>query len=335
MHLIVAFAACLLPYSVFAHSRSHEDIEQAWRPAYLSRATGDIRRRDAVKATHTWPVKVLSIGNNTGSYQGYGGQPYFHHGLDIRADSGGEVRALVGGKVINIENYEPGQAAYWEVAILDAEGFIWQYHHVDRNTIPSDIVAAHKNGTPISTGAKIGEVFYWPVVSEGERYHHIHLNVIGKDQEYLNAFNFLERLEDNASPQIVEIGLLQNGNKISGDTVKGDYSIFAHVTDLVLSEKFLLPPHSLYFEIDGGFPTVFWSFDTLPGGSSNTKFVDQFYVAKMVCGNYSCRRPIVDLGFTTDGKRKFPSTPGEHHIRVVAKDQNFNSTSKEFSWRVL
>ena len=42
-------------------------------------------------------------------------------------------------QVVNIENYQPGNSLYWEVAILDPEGYVWQYHHIDRNTIPQSI----------------------------------------------------------------------------------------------------------------------------------------------------------------------------------------------------
>jgi hypothetical protein len=169
-------------------------------------------------------VQLLSIGHTIASYQNYGTGAYFHHGLDIRAEAGSEVHASAGGKVINLENYEPGNPAYWEIAILDDEGFIWQYHHVDRDTIPQAIEDAFKTGGSIAQGTLLGKVYLWPEFSFGERYNHIHVNVIGKDKAYLNGFAFLNPLDDKAAPEIVEIALLQNGEKLSGTNVSGPYS---------------------------------------------------------------------------------------------------------------
>src|SRR5688500_15621489 len=104
----------------------HGEAERRLNPAVASLATGRLPTGRPLR--HPWPVTVLSIGHTSASYQNYGGSPYFHHGLDVRADAGSDVLAAAGGKVVNIENYG-GSAAYWEVAILDDEGFLWQYHH--------------------------------------------------------------------------------------------------------------------------------------------------------------------------------------------------------------
>ncbi len=74
---------------------------------------------------NAWPFPLLSIGHNMQSYQDYGGSPYWHDGLDIRSTQDQPIYAAVGGQVVNIENYVTGNPMYWEVAILDAEGFVW------------------------------------------------------------------------------------------------------------------------------------------------------------------------------------------------------------------
>src|SRR4030065_715013 len=73
------------------------------------------------------------------SYQDYGGTPYFHHGMDMMKMGGTPVWNRSGGQVINIENYNPGWDLYWEVAVLDPFGYIWQYHHIQMETIPQYI----------------------------------------------------------------------------------------------------------------------------------------------------------------------------------------------------
>ncbi len=311
----------------------HEEAERDFHPAYLSRATGAWPRVFDSRAVLPWPVKVKSIGHSIASYQSYGGAPYFHHGLDIRADAGGDVIAACAGKVVNIENYDTG-AAYWEIAILDEQGYIWQYHHVDRRSMTKEVLDAFKSGDPLPAGTKIGEVFYWPVVSFGERYHHIHLNILGKDKQYLNPFAFLEPLNDTQGPRIEDIGLLKDGADAQEVTAGADYTLYAEVSDLILHDKFIVPPNSITYQLDGRAPATVWEFETLPGGASNTDFVHDFYVASKTCGNYECRKLVVNLGFKTKSEQVFPVDSGAHKIVLTVKDFAGNAVSKSFSWNV-
>ena len=89
--------------------------------------------------SHRWPFPLLSIGHNMQSYQDYSGSPYWHDGLDIRAVQDQPIYAAAGGKVVNIQNYVRGNHLYWEVAILDEDGFVWKYHHVSEETITQEI----------------------------------------------------------------------------------------------------------------------------------------------------------------------------------------------------
>lgn len=330
--LLGALAALPL---MFSSPVLHDDAERDFKPAYVQQATG---RLEAARARHAWPVNVLSIGHSTASYQNYTREiptsPYFHGGLDIRADAGSPVYASAGGKVVNIENYVPGNGAYWEVAILDDEGFLWQYHHIERSSIPQAVFAAKQSGEPIADGTKIGEVFYWGVSTFGERYHHIHLNVLGDGGEILSAFNFLEPLADDEAPQIKDVGILKNGTTSSNVTVRPPYSLYAEVSDLVHHEKFIVPPHALRLEIDGHPQQDVWIFDRLPGGKSETKYVHDFFVPRKTCGNYECRRIFINLGFRIDGKAVFPTTSGGHDVKVTAADFAGNQVSRDFHWTV-
>jgi len=314
-------------------SQDHDDAERDFNPNYTHLATGDITHR--VRRLYKWPVNILSIGHTIASYQNYSGGPYFHHGLDIRADAGSDVRAAAGGKVVNIENYKPGNSAYWEVAILDSDGFLWQYHHIERSSIPQMVIKAYNSGNSISEGTKIGEVYYWSVTTFGERFHHIHLNILGKNKNYHNGFAFLEKLSDTATPIIHEIGLMKNGTKVSGSSVSGNYSIYVQVSDLIRHSKFLVPPYKLEFEIDGQTKVNVWAFNTLPGGASKTDQIHNYFNSKYTCGNYQCRKFIIDLGFQKVGKYSFPIQSGAHRLTLKATDYVGNTTSKEFSWKVV
>lgn len=315
-----------------------EEIERDYKPVSMNLAYGELETLRGLDRAHEfqWPVKVLSIGHTIASYQNYSGlaSAYFHHGLDIRADVGSDVRLSRGGKVVNIENYQLGSPQYWEVAILDEDGFLWQYHHVDHDTIPQAIFDAYKNGTEVQAGDKIGTVVYWPIVSFGERYHHIHLNILGKNKEFFNPFEFLEELGDTSGPEIAEIGILKNGKALADNKVSGNYTLYAHAKDLVLSKVFVLPPNSIEMQIDDRAPQTVWKFDHLPGGASENQFVTKFYVPNLACGDYGCRKPIFDLGFKTAPTQVFPVATGEHTVTVKVSDDAGNSASKSFTWNV-
>lgn len=311
----------------------HANAEKSYTPSYLGLASATSKSEYRVK--HEWPVSVLSIGHNTASYQNYGGEPYFHHGLDIRADAGTDVLASVGGRVVNISNYGPGPA-YWEVAILDDAGFLWQYHHIDRDSIPQNIWDAFQNKTKVETGTKIGEVYYWMVETFGEQYHHIHLNVLAGGGSYRNPFNFLQPLADKSAPKFVDVGLLKNGYAQDPDLpIEGAYSIYATIHDLILHDKFVVPPHKITYQIDDDpRERLVWEFSDLPGEDSNTKYVENFFVPNLTCGNYECRKLTVNLGFSTEGQRWFTNVGGQHTILIHAEDQAGNRTSHEFKWDV-
>lgn len=307
--------------------------EKTYRPTYLSRATATLKTKTSSK--YSWPVELKSIGHNTASYQNYGGDPYFHHGLDIRADAGTDVLASVGGQVVNISNYGPGPA-YWEVAVLDDAGFLWQYHHVDRESIPQAIWDAYRNKGRISTGTKIGEVYYWMVNTYGEQYHHIHLNVLARGGAYRNPFNFLEPLADSKAPEILDVGLLRNGYAQDPSLpIQGAYSIYATIHDLILHDKFVVPPHKITYQLDDDpRERLVWEFTDLPGVTSNTEYVENFFVPSLTCGNYECRKLTIDLGFSTEGQRWFTNVGGQHTIMIHAEDQAGNRSSREFTWNV-
>ncbi len=311
---------------------SEAAIEAAYQPAYLELATG-IKPR----AIHPWPCETKPIGHNIASYQDYGGGAYFHHGIDIMANAGSVVKAAAGGKIVNIENYG-GSDAYWEIAILDDEGFIWQYHHVDHESIPQAIHDALSSGVNIPSGTIIGKVFYWSQSSFGALFHHIHLNVRGKQNDFFNPLTFLEAVPDTKAPVIREIGIIKNGAPEPDDDEKGvasdPYSLYVNIDDLMFHDKYIVPPYWINYRVDNDPVRVVWRFDNLPGGSSNAKYVTDFFIADRTCGDYDCRKFFINLGFDPQGNRTFTTTPGPHKIIVTASDFSGNITSKEYGWTV-
>lgn len=280
---------------------------------------------------HPWPFPLLSIGHNMQSYQDYGGSPYWHDGLDIRSRVDQPIFATVSGKIVNLENYQPGNPMYWEIAILDDEGFVWKYHHVDRKTIPAEI----KVGNTVKAGALLGNVVRWPISSFGEVYHHLHLLVVAKDGQYINPFLMMEPLPDTKAPVISKIGIAKNHSPISGNEVKGPHALYMEASDLTLHDKFILPPYKISYKMDGGEEVLVWEFINLPSGKNDTDFIEDFYM-NGTCGDYSCRKFYFNLFFTKSAPRKtITLSPGAHKIEVFVEDVVGNKTSESFQWQVL
>jgi hypothetical protein len=276
-----------------ADPRVDEQIEQAWKPDYLKLATGDPKLLD--HGIYAWPFDLNSIGWSMQSYQNYGGTPYFHHGMDMMKMWGTNVYNRSGGQVINIENYNPGWNLYWEVAVLDPYGYIWQYHHIDEPTIPdfiyqkyAEYLADPINGGFIPPDTYIGNIVEWPVWSYYDYFNHIHLNILAAGGVYVNGFEFHNPLDDTVGPEIQAVGLLKNGQIYGGNTIEGDYSLYVHARDLILDQYYYLPPWEITFSVDGGPVQTTWRFDTLPGGASDTAYLDDFYVVPPTCGDYEC-----------------------------------------------
>jgi Peptidase family M23 len=261
------------------------------------------------RARSPWPFTPLSIGNNMQTYQDYGTGAYWHDGLDIRCMPGQNIHSATSGKVVKVWNYSSGPN-YWEVAILDDDGNTWKYHHVEKGSI--DV----KVGDIVFSGAFLGRAVMWPVSTEGEVYHHLHLLVVDKNGNYVNPFLLLEPLDDRVAPVIHQIGIERATGRLFVDT-----------SDLTLHHRFKVPPHKISYVLDGLERKTVWEFVNLPSFSNDTDFINEFYL-KGSCGNYSCRRFLINLNF----KNKFTLSPGEHQIEVFVEDINGNSTSQRYSW---
>ena len=329
------------PEASLAEMQAMEDIEAAYQPSYLSLATGDAL---AAHATYAWPFDVsFTLGHAIQSYQYYGSTAaYFHHGIDIMPPSRSRVYCRSGGQVVKVYQYDTSSSVYWEVAVLDPEGYLWQYHHIDNSTIPQAIWDAYTayqanptTGGFISANTYIGNIVWWSTVSFGYNFHHVHLNILASGGQYLNGFEFMTPLADTVAPTIRGIGLLKNNTPISGNETYGDYGLYVRASDLVLNTVYTLPPYKVVYSLDGGADTTVWEFANLPGGGDRYLFPKDYYVVPPTCGNYTCRDFYIDLGFTTAGQRAFPMTAGQHSVHVTVYDYAGNSAAGDFAWTVL
>ncbi len=314
----------ILTQTAFAHERKTKTIANTFATATFTE-----------QKNHPWPFPLLSIGHNMQSYQDYGGSPYWHDGLDIRATMDQPIYAPVGGKIVNIENYVAGNPMYWEVAILDDEGFVWKFHHVARETITKEIQDAYKNREKVRAGSLIGNVVRWPISSFGEVYHHLHLLVVAADGKYINPFLMMEPLADTAVPVINKIGIAKNHRPTDLKEVRGPHALYLDASDLVLHKKFILPPYKIAYRLDNQEEKLVWEFINLPSGKSDTDYISDFHM-QGTCGDYSCRKFYFNLNFTTAQPRgQMTLSPGEHSVEVMIEDIVGNKTSQSFKWTVL
>lgn len=317
------FLFLLLTGQSFAHEKSFKTIAD-------KAAFGTYSERKV----HPWPFPLLSIGNIMQSFQDYVGSPYWHDGLDIRGNAGQAIHASAGGKVVNVQNYVNGNPLYWEIAILDSEGFVWKYHHVDSKTIPQAIHEAFKKKSEIPAGTHIGNIIEWPVTSFGEVYNHLHLLVVGGDGKYINPFLLLNPLDDTQAPVINKIGIVQDEYPIDETRVTGEHSLYVDTSDLILHNKFLQPPHKISYRMDKQDEVLVWEFIHLPSGNNDQDYIEDFYV-KRTCGDYRCRRFYINLNFSLKNPRQtLKLSPGSHEIEVTVEDIAGNKASKNFTWQV-
>jgi len=262
--------------------------------------------------------------------------------MDMMKIYGTDVFNRSGGQVVNIENYNPGWDLYWEVAVLDPDGYIWQYHHIDMPTIPQliwDKFAEYQldpeHGGFIDPDTYIGDIIEWPVWSFGKQFNHIHLNILAAGGVYVNGFEFHNPLPDADGPEIQAVGLLQNGQVYAGNEIEGSYSLYVRARDLILDDVYYLPPWEITFSVDCGPVHTTWRFDTLPGGADRYAYLNDFYVVPPTCGDYDCRDYYIDLGFIPDSQFLFPAGGGEHTVQVTVRDYAGNSASQSYTYTVI
>ncbi|GEM_PF-3041767 len=244
-------------------------------------------------------------------YSGGLSSAYFHHGVDIREPVGSKVYVSEGGRITNFYWYGR-RPYYFEIEITDADGYRWQYHHVDRNTVPASIAQIAAKKGSIARGTLIGANVYWPARAYGALFHHIHLNVLGPDGRYVNPLNLLLPITDTKAPTISRIYITRNASSTvlnprgaSGATVGGKLDFVAQAQDLVGTQPYQLTIYRMTWqlrELTGNGThnvpeTDLWKFDFLPGGGNRNAHVWDIFRYRLVDGftslytrgNYSSR----------------------------------------------
>lgn len=192
-------------------------LKQGFELSYTPPASAKLN----LPAEHSlaWPVlfqdQAHSLGNSMAEYQPYG-TPYWHGGCDLRVDEGADVKAPVAGRIEaghysyamkpdgSKDKYwkpwpQTGSDTYFEVAVIADDGTRYEFHHVNRQTLPQRIVdLLNAGGGRVEAGELLGHAIRW---ADGV-YHHIHYNVIAPGGVILNPEYFSQLIPDHQKPAV-------------------------------------------------------------------------------------------------------------------------------------
>lgn len=216
-----------------------------------------------------WPFDPgnvsLPLGNDYGEYQYYGGDPYYHPGIDIMHTWGSHVYAVKAGVVKAV--LTTSGIYHWRVSVGDSaetqwcDG--WLYAHLDKNTIQVQV------GDTVEVGDYLGDLVFWPVAD----FHHLHfVKIRNHDMPWESDWKFianpLDELVpiDDSDPPVIEnargsykFAFCQNNTHTyfdPGAPVKGDVDIVSKIYDKVNHPIWKLAPYRIEYSIQNDSITI-------------------------------------------------------------------------------
>lgn len=184
-----------------------------------------------------WPVEFIdsrhTIGNSMPQYQNYSNEAYYHEGADLRVARSKEIIAPTDGflqgdyytyvtdqntgedKKFTKPITEGGDDLYFEITLKTSEGYLLEFHHVNPEQLPKPIhELVLRGGGNVRQGEILGVAAVWPNSRLGERYDHIHYNLISPNGIYMNPEFFSAALADRSAPLIKNIFAIYKDKKI-------------------------------------------------------------------------------------------------------------------------
>ena len=216
------------------HMSGAEALRQGFRPVKTARK---VMTTEPAEHSLPWPVKFIdqrhTIGNSMPEYQNYGTEAYYHEGADLRVSMEREVTAPVDGflqgdfytyvtdqntgedKKYTKPMSEGGDDLYFEITIKTADDFQFELHHINSAKLPKNIVnLISRGGGAVHQGGVIGSASLWPMTRNGERYDHIHYNLLSPAGVYMNPEYYSQVLVDNSAPVIRNIFAIYKDHKV-------------------------------------------------------------------------------------------------------------------------
>ncbi|MFI5361126.1 MAG: hypothetical protein ACHQ49_04075 [Elusimicrobiota bacterium] len=270
---------------LFSPARADERIRPAavllaegYKPAATLSAAGS----SALPPGHAlpWPVRFQdaehTLGNVMAQFQPFG-SPYYHGGDDLRVDAGADVLSPVDGKLEaghysysahpdgSLEKFwkpwpEDGDPTYFEVAVVADGGIRYEFHHVNRGTLPPEIVAKlDAGGGRAAKGELLGHAVEFPMAG----YNHVHYNIVLPDGRRVNPEFASALLPDKIPPTILHafaVGSNGDAKDFAGGAVNPPVKEFVlHVVDKQDANVYEHPPAYALLKFDRGGQTL-WDF---------------------------------------------------------------------------
>ncbi len=199
--------------------------------------------------TLNWPVAFFSqsqmLGNSMAQYQPFDNPGYFHGGCDLRVKLNEKVFAPIAGQ-LEAGHYSyttntdgsmikywkawplTGDSTYFEVAVINEEGYRFEFHHMDRKRLPEQIVALlNAGGGRVEAGTYLGDAVYF-----SSSYHHIHYNIVSPDGLRINPESVSLALPDTTAPEIK--GVYARLDNQTAQTVVENTIVKNKITELIV-----------------------------------------------------------------------------------------------------
>jgi hypothetical protein len=293
-----------------------------------------------------WPVTFQDashvIGNTMAQYQPYDGA-YWHGGADLRVKAGAAVRAPIAGRVEaghysyaiksdgSMTKYwkawpAQGNDTYFEVAVVADDGTRYEFHHVNRKTLPASTIALVESGGRANAGDTLGYTIAW---SDGV-YHHIHYNIVTPGGTRINPEYVSTIIPDTTAPEILSsyavlsTGTAQNFGTGSFAAAPSEFAI--EVRDRLGRNVYSNPPSWARLQFQSGAATT-WDFrQTLTREDGTQPALWDFFVKTLrtplgtsigTTGGYGTGTSVIRLKVPTGATGPF---------RIDFADQAGNST---------
>lgn len=227
-----------------------------------------------------FPVALTKAPDQFGAlmhqFQDFTTPAYYHAGLDIRTDAEQIVIAPISGKIeggyyayldhasgksekqfLPLKEALQGKGAppwgkrYFEIAIVDPQGYRFEFHHINPDTLSASIIDKILNQENVRKGDVIGSVIANTKLL-GIDYHHLHYNIIHSDGYYINPLFVSYVIEDTSPPQIENVYAAQKSGcgkdypflveMHDSKAEKADGYIILQTSDTISKSRFSNPP---------------------------------------------------------------------------------------------
>lgn len=215
----------------------------------------------ATASAEPWPYAPFNmphpLGNHFGTYQNYGGSPYYHDGIDLVTPDGPVATYSVSDGTITHLTYNDPYYSGIMIGEPIAGGLGWLYWHIASTTFQYDI------GDPVATNAYIGMTAWWPVAA----FHHVHFNRVEGTGGYPwywyiaidNPLLYMEPHPDADPPtfpttyQGDQFAFARQGagTILDATALTGDVDIVARISDVVGLPQWELNPWRIDYWIEG------------------------------------------------------------------------------------